>query len=244
MSNNEGIPCDDLESLGMSLGKRLGRLEISGVEVVEQLLTLTDKVEVIEKAAIEENVNREEEKDEMKIVIGKLDDLERKLKVIQDEHNDENLDLKTKLLKLREDHTDLKEKFLSLVLNCQVYEDKIKIIENKNSELMEAVINLEKDKEMLMASLATNSSQISASDVPLTLTSSVSPQSSSSSLANSPLYSQPPPPILRASLPTPPIVQPVMIPPQYMPVYPTLPPQYVHNPYTQAFPYQDWSEQE
>jgi len=244
MSNNEGIPCDDLESLGMSLGKRLGRLEISGVEVVEQLLTLTEKVEVIEKASVEveENVCREEEKDEMKMAVGKLDDIERKLKVIQDENNDENLELKRKLLKLREDHTDLKEKFLSLVLNCQVYEDKIKIIENKNSELMEAVINLEKDKEMLMASLATNSSQISASEEPLPLTSSVSPQSSSSSLATSPLYSQPPPPIIRASVPTPPIVQPVMFQPQYMPVYPTLPPQYLHNPYAQA--YQDWSEQE
>ena len=49
MSRKEDVPPvpDDLRSLGMSLGKTLGRLELSGVEVVEQLVVLMDRCEVI-----------------------------------------------------------------------------------------------------------------------------------------------------------------------------------------------------
>ena len=38
----------DIESLWMSLGKRLGRLEFSGVEMEEQLVGLVDMIEVVE----------------------------------------------------------------------------------------------------------------------------------------------------------------------------------------------------
>merc|ERR1719312_1320835 len=145
---------DDLETLGMSLGKRLGRLEISGVEVVEQVVVLTDRCEVVEAAVLEEHVQREEDKKITEKVVDKLDALENKFKASIERHTKENDDeIKVELCKLRKDHTDLKEKFLSLVITCQEYEEKFKRLESSNDELMKVVKNLEKEKEELVDAL-------------------------------------------------------------------------------------------
>merc|ERR1719312_1546411 len=144
---------DDLETLGMSLGKRLGRLEISGVEVVEQVVVLTDRCEVVEAAVLEEHVQREEDKKITERVVDKLDALENNFKASIERHTKECDEIKAELCKLRKDHTDLKEKFLSLVITCQEYEEKFKRLESSNDELMKVVKNLEKEKEELVDAL-------------------------------------------------------------------------------------------
>jgi len=242
---------DNIESLGMSLGKRLGRLELSGVEVVEQLVVLTDRCEVVEAAVLEEHVERKKDKIIVEKVVDKLDEIENKFKA----NEKENDELKAELCKLKEDHIDLKEKFLSLVMNCQGYEEKIKRLERSNDELMEAVKNLEKDKEKLMESLDTNAKHTHPCELSEPPPMSVSPSSSASSAITTPLFSRPPPPIrcmarqppprigsmhIRASVP--PMVHPVVFHPQYMQVYAPTPYQYTQDPYAQGDTYQEWSD--
>merc|ERR1719431_879366 len=114
---------------------------------------------------------------------------------------------------------------------------------------MEAVKDLEKDKEKLMESLDTNANP-GKFLVPPPM--SVSLSSSASSTITTPLFSQPPPPIksvasqpsthirgipIRASVPD--VMH--LMPPQYMPVYAPAPNQYSQGPYAQGFTYQEWS---
>ena len=239
---------NDLESLGMSLGKRLGRLEISGVEVVEQMVVLTDRCEVVEAAVLEEHDQREKDKKVTERVVDKLDALEKNFKANIEKHVKESGDvIKAKLFELKKDHTDLKEKFLSLVITCQEYEEKIKRLESSNDELMKAVKNLEKDKEELLDSWNSNR----------TTPSTTSPAKTSSSITAS-LFSRPPPPI-GSSMPRQPpppigsiplsraraphVMQPVLFHPQYMQVYAPVPRHYMQDPYTnpQGFTYPEWS---
>merc|ERR1719312_2200199 len=183
---------DDLETLGMSLGKRLGRLEISGVEVVEQVVVLTDRCEVVEAAVLEEHVQREEDKKITERVVEKLDALENNFKESIEKHAKERDDeVKAELCKLKKDHTDLKEKFLSLVITCQEYEEKFKRLESSNDELMRAVKNLEKDKEELVDSLTSN--RTTPCEFLNNTTTTTSPKTSSSITTS--LFSHPPPPI-------------------------------------------------
>ena len=231
----------------MSLGKRLGRLEISGVEVVEQVVVLTDRCEVVEAAVLEEHVQREEDKKITERVVDKLDALENKFKASIERHTKESDEIKAELCKLRKDHTDLKEKFLSLVITCQEYEEKIERLESSINELMKAVKNLEKDKEELLDSWNSNR----------TTPSTTSPAKTSSSITAS-LFSRPPPPI-GSSMPRQPpppigsiplsraraphVMQPVLFHPQYMQVYAPVPRHYMQDPYTnpQGFTYPEWS---
>jgi len=246
---------DNVESLGMSLGKRLGRLELSGVEVVEQLVVLTDRCEVVEAAVLEEHVERKKDKILIEKTVDKLDEIENNYKASEKEHEKENDELKAKLCKLKEDHIDLKEKLLSLVINCQGYEEKIKRLESSNDELMENVKNLEKDKEKLMESLDTNANHTHPCEFLEPPPMSVSPSSSASSTITTPLFSRPPPPIrcmarqppprigsmaIRATVPN--MVHPVVFHPQYMQVYAPTPHQYPQDPYAQGATYQEWSD--
>jgi len=244
---------DNIESLGMSLGKRLGRLELSGVEVVEQLVVLTDRCEVVEAAVLEEHVERKKDKIIIEKAVDKLDEIKNNFKASEEEHEKENNELKAKLCKLKEDHTDLKEKFLSLVINCQGYEEKIKRLESTNDKLMEAVENLEKDKKKLLESLDTNANHTHPCEFLEPPPMSVSPSSSASSTITTPLFTRPPPPIrcmasqppphigsVKASIP--PMVHPVVFHPQYMQVYAPAPHQYTQDPYAQGVTYQEWSD--
>jgi len=246
---------DDIESLGTSLGKRLGRLELSGVEIVEQLVVLTDRCEVVEAAVLEEHVDRKKDKIIVEKAVDKLDEIENNFKASEEEHEKENNELKAKLCKMKEDHTDLKEKFLSLVINCQEYEEKIKRLESSNDALMEAVKNLEKDKEKFMDSLDTNANHTNPCELLERPPMSVSPSSSASSTITTPVFSRPPPPIRRiASQPpprigsmairasVPPMVHPVVFHPQYMQVYAPAPHQYMQDPYAQGATYPEWSD--
>jgi len=256
-NNNEDTASanDDIESLGISLGKRLGRLELNGVELVEQLVVLTDRCEVVEAAVLEEHVDRKKDKNMIEKVVDKLDEIENNFKAKEVKQYDE---LKATLKKLTEDHTDLKEKFLSLVINCQGYEEEIERLQSSNAELVEAVKNLEKDKEKLMESLDTNSNHTySSSEFLVPPTMPVSPSSSASSNITTPLFSQPPPPIrsmasqpptrigsmpmpIRAQAPQ--VVHSVLFHPQYMQVYIPTPQQYMQDPYAQRFTYHEWSD--
>ena len=246
MNGKEEMPSDtdDLDSLSLSLGKRLGKLEISGVDVVEQLEVLTDRCEVMEAAVLEEHVNREKDKSIIEKLVEKFDELKNNIKVKEEESAKQTDELKAKLCKLKEDHIDLKEKFLSLVLNCQGYEEDIKRLESSNTHLIEAVKNLEKDKEKLMESLDVSKTHSSPYEslIPPLMT-PVSPSSSSSSVTRQtpPQYIQPPSHV--ESMPTPPLVQPILFHPQYMPVYAPVPHQYMQDPYTQGFSHQEWSDQ-
>ena len=144
MSHNTEKISTDVESIGMTLGKRLGRLEVSGVEMLEQLVGLVDRCEVVEEALVEEHGAREYDEIKMKQVEGKLKGLETIFKnKIEEEKTKENEELKTRLAKLEEEQVDLKKNFLCIVESCQVMEAKLEGIEGKNVKLVEAVKDLE-----------------------------------------------------------------------------------------------------
>ena len=46
---------DDLDNLGMMLGKKLGRLEMSSVDMLNKFADLGDKVGVVEEALLDEH---------------------------------------------------------------------------------------------------------------------------------------------------------------------------------------------
>ena len=76
-NNKEEITSDvDMDSLGMSLGKRLGRLEVSGEEILEELVGLVERSEVVEEALVEEHVVREKIEDNLKKIGVKVEELE------------------------------------------------------------------------------------------------------------------------------------------------------------------------
>lgn len=207
MHRDEELAVDDLESLGMTLGKRLGRLEISSVEVVERLVILADRCEVMEEAVVEVNDARETDGVKLKQMDEKLNKLENIIK-ISEEKVKENEELKSQLCKMKEEQVGAMEEFLQLVEKCQGFEIKIDRIEKRNVELLEAVEDLEKDKERLIKSLpASNTTQLTSSEPistsavcydstlsPTSLnTTSGSVPSTTSSTTTLPLFRHPPP---------------------------------------------------
>jgi len=222
----------DVESMGMTLGKRLGRLEISGVEIMEQLVTLVDRCEVVEEALVEEHSARENDVIKIKQVEGKLVELEKFVRIkIEEEKNKENDALRTRIAMLEEEQMDFKKSFLSLVESCEVMEAKLEVIVENNVMLVKSVNDLENEKESLMKSL--------------TISTPVC-------LSNSPPLRQPSPATVGV-VPgrTTHMFQPMMFPPPPMCYHP-VPPQYMQNPYAYPTMYQDttqsqypsWSEQE
>ena len=209
-----------------SLGRRLGRLELRGVELVEQLVVLTDRLEVTQAAVLEEHIDRNKDWNIIEKLADEWDELENNLKACEEEHAKQNDKFKAKLSKSKDDHTDLKEMFLSLVIHCQGFEEKIKRLERSNDELMEAMKDLEKDKEKLMESLYTNTNHTHPCMFLVPPPMTVSPSSSTSSTITAPLFSQSP---IRSMASQPPVVHPVISHAQFMPVHPPSPHQYTQN---------------
>merc|ERR1719312_1477839 len=83
----------------------------------------------MEATVLEEHVNREKDKNIIEKLVEKFDEFKNNIKIKEEESAKQTDELKAKLCKLKEDHTDLKEKFLSLVINCQGYEEDIKRLE-------------------------------------------------------------------------------------------------------------------
>jgi len=243
MSRNTEKMSTDVESMGMTLGKRLGRLEISGVEIMEQLVTLVDRCEVVEEALVEEHSARENDDIKIKRVEGKLVELGKFVRIkIEEEKNKENYELRTRIAMLEEEQMDLKKNFLSIVESCEVMEAKLEVIVENNVMLVKSVKDLENEKESLMKSLTSGTKHMTH---PSGISTPVC-------LSNSPPLRQPSPATVGV-VPgrTTHMFQPMMFPPPPMCYHP-VPPQYMQNPYAYPTMYQDttqsqypsWSEQE
>ena len=146
----------DVDHLGMTLGKRLGRLEVSGVEILEQLVGLVDRCEVVEDALVEEHVARETDEKRIQQVEERVAELEKVVSKIKGEKSKENDLLETKFAKLEEEQREFKKNFLELVESCQGMEEKVKLVEGINVKLVEEVKDLQKQKETLVKSLTNN----------------------------------------------------------------------------------------
>eukprot|EP00092_Neocalanus_flemingeri_P022420 GFUD01024317.1.p1 GENE.GFUD01024317.1~~GFUD01024317.1.p1 ORF type:complete len:255 (-),score=88.02 GFUD01024317.1:183-947(-) len=234
----------DVDNLGMCLGKRLGRLEVSGVEMLEQLVEFVERCGVVEEALVEEHVARDADKmriERLEEMVSKLNKVAGK---IEEEKTGENIGLKKKLAKLEDEQLEAKKNFLEVVESCERMEKKIKEIERINENLVEEVKDLQKDKETLMTSC--NNSKLMNSS-PTTTTSPFKLQSNISSLLTSipasqssspsaPLAKSAPPLVTVARRGPPPF-------PLFQPMPPTplfCPPNYSHHPY--SFPqYQDYT---
>jgi chromosome segregation ATPase len=187
----------DVESLGMSLGKRLGRLEVSGVEVVEQLVGLVDRSEVVEEALVEEHIAREKIEFHLKQVGSKANGIEKEVAKMQEEKTQDKDQLKTRMAKLEEEHMEFKNNFLHLVESCHVMQGKLDLIEGTNVKLVMEVKELQKEKETLVKSLTYTSQPLNSSPKPVSLTTTPSPALTTKvvGLTNSPPMTQPPPPL-------------------------------------------------
>ena len=183
----------DVESLGMSLGKRLGRLEVSGVEMVEQLVLLVDRSEVVEEALVEEHIAGEKIEDQLKQIESKGDGLVKEVAKMQEEKTQEKDELKSRLAKLEEEQMEFKNNFLHLVESCQVMQDKIKLIEGTNVKLEEEVKELQKEKENLVKSLTCTSKLPNSSANIVSLTTTHTPTPKAVCQSNSPPMTRPPP---------------------------------------------------
>ena len=118
-NNKEEITSDvDMDSLGMSLGKRLGRLEVSGEEILEELVGLVERSEVVEEALVEEHVVREKIEDNLKKIGVKVEELEIDVAKTNEEKSKEYDALKTRLAQLEEEQMDYEKNFLHLVESC------------------------------------------------------------------------------------------------------------------------------
>eukprot|EP00092_Neocalanus_flemingeri_P036613 GFUD01039866.1.p1 GENE.GFUD01039866.1~~GFUD01039866.1.p1 ORF type:complete len:237 (+),score=84.28 GFUD01039866.1:185-895(+) len=211
----------DVDNLGICLGKRLGRIEVSSVETVEQLVGLVERCGVVEEALVEEHVARET--DEKRIA--RLEQIISKLnKVIskkEEKKIGEDKDLKNKLAKLEEEQLESKKNFLELVESCQGMEEKVKEIGRIHENLLVEVEDLKKEKETLINSLINNSklqtnlSSPSSSSSTLSSTSDSQPSSTSGNFVK-PTRSGPPPVPLFQTMPPPPLFY---------------PPMYSHHPY-------------
>jgi len=253
MTDKKEEIASDVESLGMSLGKRLGRLEVSGVEMVEQLVGLVERSEVVEEALVEEHIAREKIEDQLKQIEGKADGVKEEVAKMQDEKTKEKDELKSRLAKLEEEQMDFKKDFLHLVESCNVMQEKLELIEGTNAKLVEEVKELQKEKETLVKSLSCTSQPPSSSANIVPLNNTPASTSKTVSQSNSPPMTHPPPPIpplvagLRRRSPL--FQPPVMFQPHSHVFYP--PPQFIpnQNPYSQYQPqgciqYPPWSEQE
>ena len=150
--NSEG-KCD-VDDLAVSLGKRLGRLEVSGLEMVEQLVEMVDRCGIVEEALVEEHVVREA--DEKRI--SQLEEIIKNLetRVDKNEENEDNRKLEKKMTKLEEEQREAKKHFLLLVENCEGMELKVQQVEKLNRDLVEEVNILKTEKETIMKSLKNN----------------------------------------------------------------------------------------
>eukprot|EP00092_Neocalanus_flemingeri_P017734 GFUD01019189.1.p1 GENE.GFUD01019189.1~~GFUD01019189.1.p1 ORF type:complete len:285 (+),score=92.67 GFUD01019189.1:59-856(+) len=156
MDSNDGVN-SDVDNLGICLGKRLGRIEVSSVETVEQLVGLVERCGVVEEALVEEHVAREN--DEMRITCLEqmVSELLKLVSKKEEKRIEENMGVKKKLAKLEEEQLEAKKIFLELVENCQGMEEKVKEIGRINENLLMEVKDLQKEKETLMKTLISNS---------------------------------------------------------------------------------------
>eukprot|EP00092_Neocalanus_flemingeri_P032211 GFUD01035010.1.p1 GENE.GFUD01035010.1~~GFUD01035010.1.p1 ORF type:complete len:253 (-),score=81.27 GFUD01035010.1:273-1031(-) len=233
----------DVDNLGICLGKRLGRLEVSGVEMLEQLVELVERCGVVEEALVEEHVARNADKMRIECLEEMVSKLNKVAGKIEEEKTGENIGLKKKIAKLEDEQLEAKKNFLVVVESCERMEKQIKEIERINVNLVEDVKSLQKDKETLMTS-CNNSKLINSS--PTTTTSPFKLQSNISSLLTSIPASQSSSPSAPLAKSAPPLVTvarrgppPVAL---FQPMPPTplfCPPNYSHHPY--SFPqYQDY----
>jgi len=254
MTDKKEEIASDVESLGMSLGKRLGRLEVSGVEMVEQLVGLVERSEVVEEALVEEHIAREKIEDQLKQIESKAEGIEKEVVKIQEEKPQEKEELKLRLVKLEEEQTEFKNNFLQLVESCHVMQEKLDLIEETNTQLVKEVKELQREKETLVKSLSNTSQPTnpSANLVPLNTTPSPAPTHKAVRQSNSPSMTQPPPPLGAIARRRSPVLfqPPVMFQPHSHVFYPP-PPQFIPNQniYSQYQPqgciqYPTWSEQE
>lgn len=253
MNDNKEEMSSDVESLGMSLGKRLGRLEVSGVEMVEQLVGLVERSEVVEEALVEEHIAREKIEDQLKQIKGKADGIEKEVARAQEEKVKEKDESKIRLAKLEEEQTEFMKNFLGLVESCHVMQKKLDLVEETNTKLVKEVKELQREKETLVKSLNYTSQPANSSPNMVSQTTTSSPALTppkTVSLSSSPPMTQPPPP-LGAVVRRTPLFQPppVMFPPHSHVFFP--PPQFIpnQNVYSQYQPhgciqYPTWSEHE
>ena len=159
----------DVESLGMSLGKRLGRLEVSGEEILEELVGLVERSEVVEEALVEEHVVREKIEDNLKKIGVKVEELEIDVAKTNEEKSKEYDALKTRLAQLEEEQMDYEKNFLQLVESCLGMQVKLKLIEGTNVKLVEEGKDLQKEKDALTCiSKSSNSSANPVSSITTT----------------------------------------------------------------------------
>ena len=169
-NNKEEITSDvDMDSLGMSLGKRLGRLEVSGEEILEELVGLVERSEVVEEALVEEHVVREKIEDNLKKIGVKVEELEIDVAKTNEEKSKEYDALKTRLAQLEEEQMDYEKNFLQLVESCLGMQVKLKLIEGTNVKLVEEGKDLQKEKDALTCiSKSSNSSANPVSSITTT----------------------------------------------------------------------------
>jgi hypothetical protein len=123
---------DDLQNLGMMLEKKLGRLEMSSVDMLNKFADLGDKVGVVEEALLDEHAARETNDKKILYLGGKVDKIERNLMNIEEEKSLEILELKKMIRKIEEGQVEAQKNLLDLVESCQSMEDKLKYVENVN----------------------------------------------------------------------------------------------------------------
>eukprot|EP00092_Neocalanus_flemingeri_P039295 GFUD01042781.1.p1 GENE.GFUD01042781.1~~GFUD01042781.1.p1 ORF type:complete len:252 (-),score=82.79 GFUD01042781.1:122-820(-) len=226
--DSNGDVNSDVDNLGICLGKRLGRIEVSRVGTVEQLVGLVERCGVVEEALVEEHVAREN--DEMRITCLEqmVSELLKLVSKKEEKRIEENMGVTKKLAKLEEEQLEAKKIFLELVESCQGMEEKVKEIGRIHENLLVEVEDLKKEKETLINSLINNSklqtNLSSPSSSTLSSTSDSQPSSTSGNFVK-PTRSGPPPVPLFQTMPPPPLFYPPMYSHHpYYPVYPQYPP--------------------
>jgi len=164
------------------LGKRLGRLEISGVKMADQLVNLTDRCGFVAEALVDEHEEREFDKTRILHLESMVAKLEKVVNKMEDEKKGENEGLRKKIVEIEIVQRENEKNFLELVESCQGMEEKVKELERCSESLVEEVKDLQNEKETLVKSLVSPSTSLS------------SPTSGTqSSSIHSPFTSPPPP---------------------------------------------------
>jgi len=165
------------------LGKRLGRLEMSGIKVVDQMVNLVDRCGFVEEALVDEHEEREIDEKRISHLEEMVTKLEKVVNKMENEKKGENERLRKKIVKIEIDQKEDEKKFLELVESCQGMQEKVKELERISESLMEEVKDLQNEKETLVKSLVSPSTSL---PFPTSET--------QSSLIHSP-FSRPPPPL-------------------------------------------------
>eukprot|EP00092_Neocalanus_flemingeri_P021527 GFUD01023345.1.p1 GENE.GFUD01023345.1~~GFUD01023345.1.p1 ORF type:complete len:316 (+),score=95.59 GFUD01023345.1:122-1069(+) len=147
----------DVDILVTTLGKRLGRLEVSDGETSFQSAGLVDRCGVLEEALVEEHVAREADDKRIKHLEEVVAKLEKVVSKIEDEDYRDNNELKKRIAKLEEELREDKENFLELIEICLVTEEKVQELENDNVKLVGKIKDIQREKETLVRSLNNNS---------------------------------------------------------------------------------------